>query len=135
MIRTLVAFIVLTLLAAPASAQDTASRVDAMLERILLEGQVLVTCFSLINREQPRNLEIWASWSSRTLTVLENAGYDPVKIAAFRAAARLETLRPAPDALFSEVEAFCVENSEVTQDILLGRTVRLPGELERAFEP
>ncbi len=122
-------------LAAPASAREPGTRAEQMLQRILLEGRVIVTCFSLDTLNQPRNIAAWDRRVAQTLAVLETASNGANGIAAFRDAARVEVLRPTLDESFADVEAFCGAQSDVMRAIQRGSLIRLPGELEEALTP
>ena len=125
--------VLLSITASPLSAQDTTSRVDHVLEQVLLEGHVIMKCMLREKGINRTDMITWDDRVSQVLRILARANYDENKLSAFRMAADIAALMPGPDTPAIEIDRFCEASSEVFQTLEQRYLVRLPDDLEEAL--
>lgn len=107
---------------------------DILLATAIAEHRVYLTCSALDPVTHAQITENWQRDVAAATAILTAKAVPPDTIAAFTAAARPETLLPAPDTQFDDVKQLCDANPDWQTLYFQFNLTMLELELPKAFE-
>ena len=134
--RPLAILVALTFLTTPTLAQVIPTgtpAADILLSQAIADQRLFLTCSSLEPDTHTFLLQAWERDVAKAVDLLTAAKVAPEAITAFTTAAAPESLLPAPDTSFEDLQKFCATDPKWLTRAMKMDTVRLAADLPKVL--